>query len=69
MITPEAERIGLGVTYIQGVAKIYMNTEDAENLDLEKVRPIINTLFARLLERGFTDKDVTKVLLLKAFEE
>ena len=69
MTTPEAERIGLGVTYIQGVAKIYLNTENAENLDLEKVRLIISSLFTTFSERGFTEKDVTKVLLLKAYEE
>lgn len=69
MTTPEAEKIGLGVTYIQGVSKIYMNTENPENLDLGKVRPIISALFTSFLERGFTEKDITKVLLLKAFEE
>ncbi len=69
MTTPEAKRIGLGVTYIQGVAKVYMHTENPQNLDLGKARPIISNLFTRLLERGFSQKDVTKVLLLKAFEE
>ncbi len=69
MTTPEAEKIGLGVTYIQGVAKVYMSTENPQNLDLGKERTIISNLFTRFLERGFTQKDVTKVLLLKAFEE
>ena len=69
MITPEAERIGLGVTYVQGVAKVYMHTENPQYLDIEKVRPIISALFTTFLGRGFTEKDVTKVLLLKAFEE
>jgi len=69
MTTPEAERIGLGVTYIQGVAKVYMNTENPQNLDLAKVRPIIQAVFTALLARKFNECDITKVLLLKAFEE
>jgi len=69
MTTPEAEKIGLGVTYVQGVAKIYMKTENPENLDLGKVRPIISALFTSLTERKFSECDITKVLLLKAFEE
>ena len=69
MTTPEAERIALGLKYAQGVANIYMKTENPENINLEKVRPIIEGLFTSLLERKFTECDITKVILSKAFEE
>jgi len=69
MTTPEAERIGLGISYIQGVAQVYMKTENPENLDLGEVRPIIQAVFTSLMARKFNECDITKVLLLKAFEE
>ncbi len=69
MTTPEADRIGLGIKYAQGVARVYFKTENPEDIDLEKVRPIIRNLFTSLLERKFTECDVTKVILSKAFEE
>ena len=69
MTTPEAEKIGLGIKFVQGAAKIYMRTENPENINLEQVRPVMTDLFSSLLAKKYTMCEITKVLLLKAFEE
>jgi len=72
MTTPEAERIGLGVTYVQGAAKVYMKTENPESIDatqMAHINSIKESVFTSLIERKFTKCDITKVLLLRAFEE
>jgi len=72
MTTPEADRISLGIKYVQGAAKVYMMTENPEQIDaaqLAHIDTIKESVFSSLLAKKITKCDITKVLLSRAFEE
>lgn len=66
------DKLELGITYLQRAARVYMKTENPEDIDPEKMQlknTVIEEIFTTLTNHKLTQRDITKVILSRAFEE